>query len=205
MQKLVSLVFLIIPIAALATDSYPKNDAIDVKHYSFRLEVNDSTNVITGQAAISILFNKETSDFELDLVNKNERAEGMEVIQIVFGENKLRFSHQHDRLKIFLTPSAKPHDQLTFIVYYKGIPRDGLIIGATKFVDRGFSEIIGRTAAIIGCRWWIIPAIRQALILLLSPPFIMPSSPVVLRQKKVGLTRSANSRTGTKRLKSLSK
>jgi len=109
-----------------------------VKHYTFQLEVNDSTNVIMGQAAISILFNKETADFELDLVNKNERAEGMEIIQIVSGENKLRFSHQHDRLKIFLTPSAKPHDQLTFIVYYKGIPRDGLIIGATKFGDRGF-------------------------------------------------------------------
>jgi len=138
MQKLVSLVFLIISIAAQATDPYPKNDAIDVKHYTFQLEVNDSTNVITGQAAISILFNKDVADFELDLVNKNERAEGMEIIQIVSGENKLRFSHQHDRIKIFLTPSAKAHDQLTFIIYYKGIPRDGLIIGATKFGDRGF-------------------------------------------------------------------
>src|SRR5437660_1235212 len=116
MQKLVSLVFLTIPITALATDPYPKNEAIDVKHYTFQLEVNDSTNVIAGQATVSILFNKDVAAFELDLVNKNERAEGMEIIQIVSGENKLRFSHQHDRIKIFLTTSAKAHDQLTFTI-----------------------------------------------------------------------------------------
>jgi aminopeptidase N len=138
MQKLVGLVFLITSISALATDPYPKNNAIDVKHYSFQLEVNDSTNVITGQATISILFNTALTDFELDLVNKNERAEGMEISQIVFGENKLRFLHQHDRIKIFLTTSAKAHEQLTFTIYYKGIPRDGLTIGQNKFGDRGF-------------------------------------------------------------------
>ena len=138
MQKLAGLVFLITSISVQATDPYPKNDAIDVKHYTFQLEVNDSTNVISGQATIVISFNKEVADFELDLANKNERAEGMEIIQIVSGENKLRFTHQHDRIRIFLSPSARAHDQLTFMIYYNGIPRDGLTIGKNKFGDRGF-------------------------------------------------------------------
>ena len=138
MQKLAGLVFLITSISVQATDPYPKNDAIDVKHYTFQLEVNDSTNVISGQATIVISFNKEVADFELDLANKNERAEGMEIIQIVSGESKLRFTHQHDRIRIFLSPSARTHDQLTFMIYYRGIPRDGLTIGKNKFGDRGF-------------------------------------------------------------------
>lgn len=138
MSKLVGLVFLIVSISVRASDPYPKQEAIDVKHYTFQLEVNDSTNVIRGQASIAIFFNKETAAFELDLVTKNDRADGMAVFQVLFGENKLRFTHQNDRIKVFLNAPARKHAQLTFTVYYQGIPRDGLTIGNNKYGDRGF-------------------------------------------------------------------
>lgn len=43
----------------------PPNDGIGVKHYNFQLELNDSTDVITGIATIQILLKKDLTTFEL--------------------------------------------------------------------------------------------------------------------------------------------
>ncbi|MGC4020444.1 MAG: hypothetical protein QM734_00115 [Cyclobacteriaceae bacterium] len=44
-------------------DPYPKNESIDIRHYDFHLEVNDSTDIIYGEAFISIVFKKSISFF----------------------------------------------------------------------------------------------------------------------------------------------
>lgn len=44
--------------AALAADNYPRNEAVDIKCYIFRLELNDTTNRIAGQATVKFVVKK---------------------------------------------------------------------------------------------------------------------------------------------------
>src|SRR5450432_993438 len=124
MKKYIGLVFLMGTLVANATDPYPKNDALDVKHYTFQLEVNDSTNSISGQATISIFFTRKLNEFELDLADKNGGDQGMEVVQVLCNQKSLRFLHKNDRLRILLTAPAQPNELLIFQVFYHGIPKD---------------------------------------------------------------------------------
>ena len=63
------LVLLFIGFSSRATDPYPRNKSIDITHYHFYLEVNDSTDVIYGEASVTVSFKKKLSFFELDLTN----------------------------------------------------------------------------------------------------------------------------------------
>jgi hypothetical protein len=137
MNKLLSLL-LFIATASFATDPYPRNPFIDVKQYTFQLEVNDSTDVIYGKASILILFKKSIAEFELDLTNKNAQGFGMEVTGVRLNGKTLSFQHKNDRLKITLDQRITINEQLSFEIDYIGIPQDGLIIGKNKYGDRGF-------------------------------------------------------------------
>ena len=121
-----------------ATDPYLKNNSIDISHYHFYLEVNDSTDVIYGEASVSVTFKKRISFFELDLANKNNLGQGMEAIEVTFNGVKLNYSHLKDKLKINLTSPPKENETLVFKIKYRGEPQDGLVIGKNKFGDRGF-------------------------------------------------------------------
>ena len=137
MKKIFIFMFFVCPLAK-ATDPYPKNPALDVTQYIFQLEVNDSTDVIAGKAAITIHFKKSISDFELDLSNKDASGKGMKVSEVLLEGKKIIYSHKNNRLKILLANPAKAETQLTFQIFYGGVPQDGLIIGKNKFGDRGF-------------------------------------------------------------------
>ncbi len=123
---------------AFATDPYPRNDALDVQHYVFQLELNDSTNRIAGEASITIKFNKSIGWLELDLIEKGSKGFGMTVADVRMMDTNLIFSHQGERLRISLTTPAIVGDTKTFIIRYAGIPEDGLIISNNKFGDRTF-------------------------------------------------------------------
>ena len=114
------------------------NDGIDVKHYNFQLELNDSTDVISGTATIQILFKKELTTFELDLANKDAKGAGMIVSDVTLNGMSLQFDHQQDKLRITLPATGHAGDLKRIVITYKGIPRDGLIIGKNKFGDRTF-------------------------------------------------------------------
>jgi aminopeptidase N len=133
----ISILLTFVSVSLMASDPYPKNDAIDVTHYVFQLEVNDSTDIINGRAFVTILFKKPIREFELDLKNKDVSGKGMEV-QVVLHNSKLAYTHRNNRLKIALPFPPNIGDQLTFQINYKGIPQDGFIIGNNKFGDRGF-------------------------------------------------------------------
>jgi aminopeptidase N len=121
-----------------ATDRYPKNEAIDIKHYHFFLEVNDSTNVIYGEASLSIFFKKPISTFSIDLATKDDSGKGMNVSEVSVNGLKLLYAHAGSRLKITMPSAAKASTTLTFKIVYRGEPMDGLVIGKNKFGDRGF-------------------------------------------------------------------
>jgi aminopeptidase N len=131
------LLALCVCVSATAKDPYKRNTSLDVQSYVFRLEVNDSTDVIGGKATLAILFKNRLEEFELDLAGKNSAGLGMEVTQVTMNGQSLSFTHQNDRLKIKL-PSTVQQGELSFEITYRGIPQDGLIIGKNKFGDRGF-------------------------------------------------------------------
>jgi aminopeptidase N len=123
---------------AYGNDPYPKNKFIDVVHYHFYLEVNDSTDVINGETSVAILFKKSISFFELDLTNKNSLGKGMETLEVSADGVSLTYSHTKDKLRIDLTSPVKENQTVIFKIKYKGEPQDGLIIGKNKYGDRGF-------------------------------------------------------------------
>jgi aminopeptidase N len=139
MKKLSPLfVFLFLSLVCEAKDPYPKNEAIDIKHYHFFLEVNDSTNVIYGEASLTILFKKSIPSFSIDLAAKDNTGKGMEVSEVSVNGLKLLYSHLNSKLKITLPSAARANSTLIFKIVYRGEPIDGLVIGKNKFGDRGF-------------------------------------------------------------------
>lgn len=119
-----------------ATDPYPRNYNIDILHYHFTIELNDSTNVIGGVAEVTILFKKSEPTFELDLVGG--AGTGMTVTSVKNTENPIKFKHQNNRLAITLSTPPKVDEKVTITINYSGSPTDGLIIGTNKFGDRTF-------------------------------------------------------------------
>ena len=138
MRNFIVILFFFVLETVQASDPYPRNEAIDIRHYVFRLELNDSTNRIGGETVIDIRFKKAVSDFELDLVNINVKGHGMNVSVVLLDSQPLEFSHQNDRLKIQMRTPAQPGDDKKFTIRYSGIPQDGLIISKNKFGDRTF-------------------------------------------------------------------
>lgn len=111
---------------------------IDVLHYVFRINLNDSTNMIEGETTVRVLFrNENDADFSLDFAGKHTGG-GMTVTSVSRDREVLNFKHEDDQLQITL-PSAAPKDVPQLItIRYKGIPTDGLIIAKNKFGDRTF-------------------------------------------------------------------
>jgi len=127
----------------LAANAQPYNNTIDIQHYDFSLDLNDSNNVIHGQAAVTILFRSDaTTGFHLDLTRKNEAGKGMVVKRITenggkvdFGEG-VRFTQNASELLFHI--AARAGETHTYTITYEGIPADGLIISKNKFGNRGF-------------------------------------------------------------------
>lgn len=130
------LIFLFFASPAVA-DKYPRNEAIDIKKYVFRIELNDTTNCIGGQATIMLTVKKPIRDIEFDLTEE-AAGKGMTVNEVRVGSRQAIFSHKNNRLKILLPTGVASGSELEITVTYSGIPKDGLIISKNKFGDRTF-------------------------------------------------------------------
>lgn len=122
-------------------DNYPVNKNIDIKHYSFEINLSDSADVIYGKAQITVLFKKAgMQNFRLDFINKtaDRQGKGMVVDAIKVDNVPSGYTHQNDELIISLPSPSAANSQIIFTISYHGIPFDGLIIGPTKFGDRSF-------------------------------------------------------------------
>ena len=129
-----------LPLFAWA-DQYPINKSIDIKHYSFQINLSDSSNEIIGHTQIKILFKEAgVNNFRLDFVNKSieKKDKGMVIDAIQLGNQVLSYTHQNDELIIQLPNPSSMGSTLEFSIKYHGVPLDGLRIGATKFGDRSF-------------------------------------------------------------------
>jgi aminopeptidase N len=129
-------VFLLLFVATAAfADPYPKNPDISVSHYVFQLELNDSTEVISGNASVTIRFRKPVSSFDLNLIGKAGGATGMEVTSLTLSGKPVAYTFKNDLITIKAGGAAAEE---TYVITYKGIPADGLIISNNKFGERTF-------------------------------------------------------------------
>jgi aminopeptidase N len=123
-------------IGATTGSAQPYNPAIDVRHYDFSIEVSDSNNIIHGRAEITILFKGNAPCFILDLAQKNKQGKGMTVSSLTEKDKAVPYTQDSAQLHVYA--SARSGEQHTYIITYKGIPADGLIIANNKFGRRGF-------------------------------------------------------------------
>jgi aminopeptidase N len=125
-------------LTGFAQKHYQRLETLDVQHYVFSLELNNTDANIRGSALVTIKFRKEMPDFQLDLVKKDAAGKGMTVATISENGQNLTFQHEGELLTIRLAKAAKAGEEHTFQIDYQGIPADGLIIDQNKFGDRTF-------------------------------------------------------------------
>jgi len=128
----------LIPEHAAAKDGYRRNQDIDILHYCFRINLNDSTDQIEGSARITISLANPCKFAELDLTSIKSSGKGMVVSRVETDSSPLPFQHENDRLRIDLPEKQQVPGQLTITINYSGIPADGLIISRNKFGERTF-------------------------------------------------------------------
>ena len=132
--------FFLLPLLGWA-DTYPVNKNIDIQHYSFKISLSDSADVIYGDAQITVLFKKAgMQNFRLDLINKtaDRQGKGMVIDAIKVGNEPVTYTHQNDEVIIGLPNPSTSNSTMIFTITYHGIPFDGLRIGVTRFGDRSF-------------------------------------------------------------------
>jgi len=113
-----------------------QNPAIDVRHYDFSLTLNDSNNIIRGEAAVTLQFTQPASEVILDFTNKTAEGKGMTVSSVTEDKKSIPFTQNAQQLIIH--GKGAPGQPHTYHIRYSGIPADGLIISNNKFGRRGF-------------------------------------------------------------------
>ncbi len=109
---------------------------IDVLHYTFDIQLNDSNDTIKGKTTVAIRFTKDIKAFQLNLVNRKSSGKGMLVSAISESGRRLSFTQDSDVVSI--STNAKAGSVLSFVIEYSGIPADGLIISINKYGHRTF-------------------------------------------------------------------
>ena len=121
-------------------DSYPRQPGVDVRAYTFHLELQDGTSAISGEADIDVAFTAGgVRQLALDLAGPSPDGKtGMTVSQVTSGGAPLHWAQEGNRLLIDLgaPPAAGDHRLMT--VRYAGTPADGLIVGTNRDGDRVF-------------------------------------------------------------------
>ncbi len=127
---------LLIPLKA--DDGYKRNPLIDVLNYTFRISISDTSDIIYGEAAISMNFRGQVSDMEFDLKILKSDGKGMVIDSVKFDVCRIKWTHAQNKLMIIPDSSLAAGSDGILKVYYHGIPADGLIISENKYKNRSF-------------------------------------------------------------------
>lgn len=116
---------------------FAQHEKIDVQHYNFELNVNDTTNVIRGKATIQFTMLEQSNAVSIDLVGYNKTTgKGMMVKSITENDSPLAYQLQQDNVIINFKTPVERNTSKTITISYEGIPADGLIISKNKFGQR---------------------------------------------------------------------
>jgi aminopeptidase N len=138
---------------------------IDVLHYKFNLELNDVNDTIYGLAEIKVKFLKPGTEVLFDLTTVKPSGKGMKVGRVQSLDSSSAITYRltglnedaqkiatginvgnrvrglmidEEKIRIILSKQMSTNDTAIFLIPYKGIPADGLIISKTKFGRRSF-------------------------------------------------------------------
>jgi len=132
-----SCLFLTAFFSSFAQTSLKPLDEIDVLHYHFYINVNDTTDVIEGNASIKFELLKQTDYISFNLDSKDASGLGMEVLKVLYNNKATRYKQNGAILTIKVIENDS-NDTQSVSIFYKGIPKDGLIISKNMFGDRTF-------------------------------------------------------------------
>jgi aminopeptidase N len=135
---IIILSFFVFSVSISGKDRNKVNPLIDVVHYEFNVNVNDSTNIIYGQALISVCFTGPVSSFDLDLKNVDSTGKGMTISSLIIPSVKFKWSHKENKINIVFDKPVAGGTTADITIIYSGIPADGLIISKNKFGNRTF-------------------------------------------------------------------
>jgi aminopeptidase N len=119
-------------------DGYKRDPMIDVIQYIFNLSLSDTSDVIYGKAGILVRYNGKSSSFGLDLKNAGNNGRGMIVDSVFLDGTTVGWIHRENRIIISGGGETNAGEEQEVIVYYHGIPSDGLIISNNRFGSRTF-------------------------------------------------------------------
>ena len=108
---------------------------IDVINYNYEIEINDQNDTLYGKATISLKVLQSSSQIILDLQSVNTKGKGMMVTGVT-ARDKVAYHHSNNF--IFIDGNYKAGEILNFLIRYKGIPADGMVISKNKFGHRSF-------------------------------------------------------------------
>ena len=111
-------------VSVAATDTYPRQQGVDAIHYVFRLTVDDRSDRITGEAAVTVRLAAGVGEVTLDLTSATGER-GMTVSAVTLEGRSVPFGHASDRLRITLD-TTRASEERTLTVSYSGVPREGL-------------------------------------------------------------------------------
>jgi aminopeptidase N len=121
-------------------DTYPRQTAVDIQNYVFKLELRNDTNTIAGETEIDVLFETDgVTELFLDLIGKSADGKtGMTVSAVKDKGHALVFKHENNRIQVNLGAASKKGERRRITIIYSGVPAGGLIIGPNKNGERVF-------------------------------------------------------------------
>jgi aminopeptidase N len=123
--RLIAALSVVWPVS-LGADTYPRQPGVDAQHYVFHLALGDQSDVIAGEATITVKFLQEgLPNLWLDLAS-SAGGKGMTVASVTSGGRAVPFSHESDRLRVMLPAPSRTGEELSLTVAYSGIPAGGL-------------------------------------------------------------------------------
>ena len=137
MKHIYFFLFSLLPYTILAKDPYPKNPNIDILNYKFEIHLNDTSDIIYGNADIALNIKDSEDRVRLDLISQGKDGMGMEVKKVTFNGSEVSYSHDNDVLLIE-TRAFEYSSRDIINVVYSGMPITGLIIGPNMHGDRTF-------------------------------------------------------------------
>ena len=89
---------------------------MDAEHYVFRLTLlTTDSNEIEGEATVRLRMTANgVKDALLDLTSATPDGKGMTVTRVTSNGQRVRFTHEHDRVRLPLPANVKAGDEVTF-------------------------------------------------------------------------------------------
>ena len=139
MKQLVRILPLIfLSVSLHASDGYTRFRNIDILHYEFDIKLNDTTDIIEGNAFITFRVSGKCDSLILDLYASDSQGNGMNVLSVTSRGKDIGWKQGSSKLGIVLGDRIASSDTLEFMIRYRGKPKDGLIISRNKYGDRTF-------------------------------------------------------------------